>query len=120
MPNHLHGIAYIVDNANGATGRSPLPAPYGPKSRTLGSFIAGFKSVVTKRINGIRNTSGKSIWQRNYYEHVIRDEKSLNRIREYIVSNPLRWELDRENPRRTGTDEFDRWLATFKKRPDAK
>jgi hypothetical protein len=58
-------------------------------------------------------------WQRNYYEHIVRDEKSLLRIREYISSNPLRWEIDRENPRRKGEDEFDRWLATFKTRPES-
>ena len=50
------------------------------------------------------------LWQRNYYEHIIRDERALDRIREYIVSNPLRWAFDRENLQRTGVDEFDIWL----------
>jgi len=50
------------------------------------------------------------VWQRNYYEHIIRNEDELNRIRGYIVDNPLRWHLDRENPERVGEDEFDRWL----------
>jgi hypothetical protein len=61
--------------------------------------------------------SGQSLWQRSYYEQVIRTEKCLNRIREYIATNPLRWQLDRANSERTGDDEFDRWLATFKSRP---
>ena len=69
-------------------------------------------------VNRLLKRSGQPLWQRNYYEHVIRSEESLNRIREYIATNPLRWELDRENQARTGEDEFDRWLATFKARPD--
>jgi hypothetical protein len=72
------------------------------------------------RLHEWRPFAGR-LWQRNYYEHLIRDEDSLNRIREYIATNPLRWELDRENPQRTGEDEFDQWLAEYsrglKKRP---
>ena len=60
--------------------------------------MAGFKSSVTKRINEIRNTPGEKLWQRNYYEHIIRDENELNRIREYIIRNPSQWDSDRENP----------------------
>jgi len=56
-------------------------------------------------------------WQRNYYEHIIRDEKSLDRIRDYIFNNPFSWALDRENPARSGEDEFDLWLSSFKTRP---
>ena len=70
---------------------------------------------------GLRSMDGAqfkgSLWQRSFYDHVIRDEASLNRIREYISTNPLRWDLDRENPRSRGSDEFDRWLATCKTRP---
>jgi len=46
----------------------------------------------------MRNTPGAPVWQRNYYEHIIRDGESLNKIREYIVNNPMQWECDRENP----------------------
>jgi hypothetical protein len=53
----------------------------------------------------------RRFWQRNYYEHIIRNEGELERIREYIVNNPLRWHLDRQNPQRTGVDDFDHWLA---------
>jgi len=64
------------------------------KPKSISSFIAGYKSIVTKRINQIRNTHGQPVWQRNYYEHIIRDDKDLNRIREYIVNNPAKWEED--------------------------
>ncbi len=108
MPNHIHGIVWIVD-AVGATGRSPLQPthPRGPASRSLGSFIAGFKSIVTKRINAHRATPGARVWQRNYHEHIIRTERVLNVIRQYIVENPLCWDLDRCNPDATGPDPQD-------------
>lgn len=94
MPNHFHGIVWINHHRRGDW---PV-APTGPQPRSLGSLMAGFKSAVTKRINENRQTPGEKIWQRNYYEHIIRNESELNRIREYIVNNPLQWELDRENP----------------------
>jgi len=96
MPNHIHGIVFIV----GATGRSPLRNDYdssGPRPRSIGAFMAGFKSAVTKRINQIRTTPGIPLWQRNYYEHVVRNEKELNRIREYVVTNPMKWAEDENN-----------------------
>jgi REP element-mobilizing transposase RayT len=65
----------------------------------LGSFIAGFKAAATKRINQIRQTPGAPVWQRNYYEHIVRDRASLERIRRYIADNPARWQSDRENPK---------------------
>ncbi|MEW6261078.1 MAG: hypothetical protein AB1547_14385 [Thermodesulfobacteriota bacterium] len=54
--------------------------------------------VPQKRINEMRNTPGVSVWQPNDYEHILRDEESFNKIREYIMNNPQKWELDRENP----------------------
>ena len=63
---------------------------------TIGSIIRGFKIGVTKWVR--ENTNLQDVWQRNYYEHVIRNEESLNHIREYILNNPLQWEFDRENP----------------------
>ncbi len=62
----------------------------------------------------MRAAPGDKIWQRSFYEHVIRDDESLNRIREYIATNPRRWNLDRENPEAHGKDGFDDWLGTFK------
>jgi len=98
MPNHLHGVVIITEsNVVGATGRSPLQR--GPRPKSLGAFIAGFKSAATKRINELCGTPGEPIWQRNYYEHVVHDEHELNDIREYIAKNPLKWEMDGENPR---------------------
>jgi len=67
--------------------------PYG-----LSSFIAGLKSITTKRINALRGTTGMPVWQRNYYEHVIRNDNELNIVREYITANPANWEQDEENP----------------------
>ncbi len=72
--------------------------PAGPASGSIGAIIGQFKSIVTKRINKIRNTSGIPVWQRNYYEHIIRNEDEFNRIREYIINNPLNWAEDENNP----------------------
>jgi REP element-mobilizing transposase RayT len=114
MPNHVHGIVEIIEPPSvGATGRSPLRLKPGPPPRSLGSFVAGFKSAVTTRINILRGTPDVPLWQRNYYEHIIRNEDDLRRIREYIQTNPVRWELDRENPAKRGEDEFDRWLDSL-------
>ncbi|GIV71404.1 transposase [Caldilinea sp.] len=114
MPNHIHGVLWIVANDNnagtqnvGATHASPLP-PRGPVPQSVGAIIGQFKSAVTKRINELRHTPSAPIWQRNYYEHIIRDERALNAIRRYIQENPLRWHLDRENDQRTGSDPLAR------------
>ena len=72
----------------------PRRAPAG----SLGAIVGTFKSVTARRINSIRHTPGADVRQRNYYEHVIRNEQALQRIREYIHNNPLRWDLDIENP----------------------
>ena len=60
--------------------------------------MQNYESVTTRKINKIRRTQGQKLWQRNFYEHIIRDENNLKRIREYIINNPLKWELDNENP----------------------
>ncbi len=109
MPNHVHGIIWIVEDDGaavvGATRRvapttrvAPTAPPHGPVSGSVGAIIGQFKSAVTKRINAQRGTPGAPLWQRNYYEHIIRDEESLNRIRQYILDNPRRWAYDRNNP----------------------
>jgi putative transposase len=130
MPNHFHAIFFIHEspgvpgatrrvaptkNLSAAAGKTHRPT--GPKPRSVGAVMAQFKSLVTKRINDTRQYRGGSVWQRNYYEHVIRDEESLNRIREYIATNAPRWDLDRENRQATGKDAFDDWLATCKSSP---
>lgn len=96
MPNHMHGILSIDRRGDWQVAQSHTP---GPKPKSLSSFIAGFKAAVTKQINSIRNKSGVPVWQRNYYEHVVRNEDDLLQTREYIVNNPMKWELDKENPR---------------------
>ena len=102
MPNHVHGIVWIVDsqvlgaNNVGADGRPPLPTP-SRKPRSLGSFVAGFKSSVTKRIRDELNVTG--IWQRNYYDHVIRGKRELDAICKYIQMNPYNWAEDDKNTR---------------------
>lgn len=97
MPNHLHGIILINKNV-GATGRSPAALTNnGPKNKSLGSFIAGFKSSVTTQINELRKTPKQFVWQRNYHDHIIRDQTDLNRVREYIINNPSQWAMDELN-----------------------
>ncbi len=73
-------------------------APTGGKRKPLGRLIGAFKTVSTKQVNRAHGLPGNSLWQRNYFEHVVRGEESLAKIREYIRSNPARWEYDRENP----------------------
>jgi hypothetical protein len=63
----------------------------------LGQLIGAFKTVSAKRINVLRATSIPPVWQRNYYEHIVRDDRGLNAIRNYIRNNPSRWILDRDN-----------------------
>jgi len=70
------------------------------KRRTLGNVVAYFKYQSTKRLNLKRNTPAFAVWQRNYYEHIVRDEIDLNRIHEYIQCNPARWAEDENNPKR--------------------
>jgi REP element-mobilizing transposase RayT len=121
MPNHQHGIVVIVETCgarNDARGRPP-DAPTGrarpagglptftpttrPASRSLGAFINGYKAAVTRTIRSIHGTDAASVWQRNYYEHVIRNDEDLDRIRHYIRDNPAHWTWDRENPNRDPT-----------------
>lgn len=111
MPNHIHGILEIVGMDDdvvvevidsdvkvnvGAKNFSHLQKTYQQKplmprspSRTIGSVVRGFKIGVTKWMR--ENTCVKNIWQRNYYEHIIRNEKSYNAISEYIMNNPRNW-----------------------------
>jgi len=64
----------------------------------LGAFVGGFKAATTKQINIIRNNPGCPVWQRNYYERVIRNDNELARAREYIMNNTLHWDNDENNP----------------------
>jgi len=95
MPNHFHGIIKLTEN-KGVLQYAPTNKFQSP-SQSIGSIVRGFKSAVTRGIKRLDYPFLYSIWQRNYYEHIIRNERELNRIREYIQNNPLRWEYDREN-----------------------
>jgi len=100
MPNHIHGIVIInkphIDIPVETHDRASLqPTHRMPKS--ISSFVAGFKSAMTKRVNEIRQTPGMPLWQSRFYDHIIRDEKSLNKIRNYIVNNPINWQTDELN-----------------------
>ena len=89
MPNHLHGIIVINDDQFGRPASQRKP---------LGRLIGAFKTVSTKSINELRSTPGESMWQRGFYDRVIRNEAELEAVREYIVGNPAKWDEDNENP----------------------
>ena len=99
MPNHVHGILVFVDDIVGAT-RRVASTRHTLQPGSLGAVIGQFKSLVTNRINGLQNVAGRPIWQRNYYERIIRNEPEMDRITRYIESNPTRWAEDEENPNR--------------------
>ena len=101
MPNHMHGIICIDEHEHS----EPIPLtattkPTGTRG-TLGSVIRGFKSAVTK--NARIESGAKEVWQRNYWEHIVRGHESLVAIREYVVNNPLRWDCDSLNPQNQAT-----------------
>lgn len=101
MPNHFHGIAHIVDACKGDRPVAPTPNATivpGPPSKSIGSLLAGFKSAVTTRINIARQTPRHPVWQRNYHEHIIRNDADYDRIAEYIATNPQRWIEDKLHP----------------------
>jgi len=119
MPNHVHGILIIrpslgvvigvgaqhaaPDDNWGAQHAAPLLAiqhvpPANMLPGSLGAIVRSYKSAVTKHIGMSRTSTEMPVWQRNYYEHIVRNEKDLLRIRDYILDNPLHWDDDRENP----------------------
>jgi REP element-mobilizing transposase RayT len=101
MPNHVHMIVHLVAPQAGAS-----PAP------TLGRVIGAFKSVVAvewqRVVQRERPDEPAAVWQRNYYEHIVRNEEELHRIREYIANNPAMWQFDRENSSRTVDAGYER------------
>jgi len=131
MPNHIHFVLWLdpvgAPLAGALAGAEPVGAPLAgaqgdsragaSPAPTLGTIVGAFKSrVATRWLIWLRanapETPGR-IWQRNYYERVIRDEAELTRVRAYILNNPLQWHLDRENPERTPDSAYDRewgWL----------
>ena len=94
MPNHIHGIISINVEATHA---SPLPRiSKGPAPGSIGAIIGSFKSAVTKRVHQISKNTNNNLWQRNYYEHIIRNKRDYQAIYDYIIANPLNWEKDEE------------------------
>ena len=107
MPNHIHGILVITGRGEASseeisasanmlvTDASPL-RPNGTVPGSIGATIQNFKSITSRKINKLSGKSKEPVWQRNYYEHVIRDETDYQAIHDYILSNPLNWEKDEE------------------------
>jgi len=99
MPNHFHGIIVLCDvdvpsdlSSLNTGSQSKLTNP------TLGQVVAYFKYQSTKQINALLDMAGVKFWQRNYYEHIIRSEASLSRLRSYIAQNPEKWQIDQLHP----------------------
>ena len=100
MPNHIHGIIVLGQHPRdgGTACRAPTEGFGTPVTGSLPTILRSFKSAATRRINQLRGTPGGRVWQRGYYERVIRNERELSAVRRYVVENPLKWELDPENP----------------------
>ena len=98
MPNHIHGIVIINDVVVGAgvvgvvrAGLKPAPTA----NHGLPEIVRALKTFSARKINELQNTRGEKLWQRNYWEHIIRDEQSYLRIADYIVNNPINWKNDK-------------------------
>lgn len=111
MPNHMHGVIQIIDeNRRGtaedvnnfddqSTRRAPTHEQFQkPVKGSIPTIVRSYKSAVAYRINLMRGIDGIPVWQRNYYEHVIRNHEDWDRIHRYIESNPSMWSEDEENP----------------------
>ena len=101
MPNHFHGLV-IIDNFQGSDLTECMSVPASKESHTLqsgslGAVIGQFKLAVGRQARRRQLRQRQPIWQRNYYDHIVRDEETLNDIRQYIVANPARWREDSLN-----------------------
>jgi len=94
MPNHVHGIIIIDSDEEPVGNRHACSLQEGRQYQKLPVVIGSYKSAVTREINQIHN---EFQWQKSFYDHIIRNDKSLHRIRKYIHYNPLKWEYDQEN-----------------------
>jgi REP element-mobilizing transposase RayT len=98
MPNHAHGIIWIVENVGTRRRRVPTAESFGkPVKGSIPTIVRAYKSAVTYAVNGAQGVRGAVLWQKNYYEHIIRNDRELNNIGWYILNNPLNWQLDRDN-----------------------
>ncbi len=105
MPNHFHAIMVITDKPlRGGSRTAPtINEQYNvnvinKQRKPLGRLIGAFKTVSTKKINILRDTPATPLWQRNYYEHIIRDRDAMDQIRQYIINNPVSWKIDQLHP----------------------
>lgn len=87
MPNHMHVIITMPD----AVGRKPGSGPFQRAPGSLGALVAGYKAACTSEVKRLVATTPLRLWQRNYYEHVIRNARALAGMRRYIADNPARW-----------------------------
>jgi putative transposase len=102
MPNHFHGILWLMKTDLGTSAAGTISSPQSHLvAGSLGAIVGNFKSITSRRVNQVRKTPGQPVWQRNYYEHIIRHDKELNAIRKYILDNPANWLQDIENPVRS-------------------
>ena len=110
MPNHVHGIIVLTDvNIPPNVGAGLRPAPTSEAGRHgVPEIVRAFKSFSARRINQTRGSQGQPFWQRNYYEHIIRNERAYFAIRDYILSNPANWGADKLNPIMP-TNQFNRY-----------
>ena len=98
MPNHVHGVIVIDKNDDDTVETQYIASlqhknKFGPQSKNLASIIRGFKIGVTKYAR--QNTNIFNVWQSRFYDHIIRNEKSHQKINEYIINNPLNWQIDK-------------------------
>jgi putative transposase len=112
MPNHLHGIVWIVADARvGAQHAAPLRSAVQPGS--LGAIVRSFKSAATRSARQMGFCDDRPMWQRNYYERIIRNETELYAVRECIRLNPTKWLFDSDNPDHAESSDYSRdwgWL----------
>ena len=118
MPNHLHGIIVMVDSIRATLMDTSNQAGINPASTSkhiLGDVVGAFKSISTNQyIDGVHNKGWlpffKKLWQRNYHEHIVRNERELEAIRKYIYNNPKQWMLDRDHPNNMLPKSIDDYL----------
>ncbi len=95
MPNHVHGII-IINNPTVETGLKPVSTAVNSK-HPLSEMVRAFKTFSAREINILQGTQGQPFWQSRFYDHIIRNNYELNRIRQYIIDNPFNWGKDRNN-----------------------
>jgi len=115
MPNHIHGIV-IIDNPNADTSHELQLQRKERRTMLLPKAIGYFKMNSSKQINELRGRTGQPLWQKNYYEHIIRNPSALEKIREYIVNNPRKWHEDIENQQGTPSQEEINFLKAIGRR----